>query len=167
MHSGLISIESQIAAMAKRWPGFEVIERSDRFAAWQGRLQPVQRYFTVRIAYRVPLAIEAFTLLRIQPRVQVLDPVLERHADYEEGPIPHVYVNRDEPRLPYLCLFDAYNQEWTPEDLIAETTLPWSARYLFFYEGWLATRKWRGGGRHPTREERDGTRSTEKAIASV
>lgn len=167
MHPGLISIEAQIAAMTERWPDFEVVERSDRFAAWQGRIQPVQQYYTVRIAYRVPLAIEAFTLLSIQPRAQVLDPVLERHPDYEDGPIPHVYVNRDEPRLPYLCLFDPYAREWTPGDLLAETTLPWTARYLFFYEGWLATRKWRGGGRHPTREERDGHRTPEKAIASV
>jgi hypothetical protein len=166
MHPGLISIESQIAAMAERWPGFRVIERDDRYAVWQGRLQPLQRYYTVRIGYRVPLAIEAFSLLQVQPRVQVLDPVLERHSDYEEGPIPHVYVNRDEPILPYLCLFDAYNCEWTPSDLLAATTVPWSSRYLFFYEGWLATKTWRGGGRHPTREERDGI-ATEKAIAAV
>lgn len=166
MHPGLITIENQIAAMAERWPSFKVIERADRYAVWQGRLRPLQRYYTVRIGYRVPLAIEAFSLLQVQPRVQILDPVLERHSDYEEGPIPHVYVNRDEPRLPYLCLFDAYNREWTPSDLLAETTVPWSSRYLFFYEGWLATKTWRGGGRHPTREERHGI-ATEKAIAAV
>lgn len=167
MPSGLISIEDQIAAMAERWPDFRVIERSDRFAVWQGRLQASRRYYTVRIAYRVPLAIEAFTLLAVQPRVQVLDPVLERHPDYDDGPIPHVYINRDEPTRPHLCLFDPYAREWTPGDLLAETTVPWCARYLFFYEGWLVTRKWYGGGRHPTREERNGNRSTDKAIASV
>lgn len=166
MHPGLISIENQIAAMAERWPGFKVIERADRYAVWQGRLQPLQRFYTVRIGYRVPLAIEAFSLLQVQPRVQILDPVLEQHSDYEEGPVPHVYVNRDEPRLPYLCLFDAYNREWTPSDLLAETTVPWSSRYLFFYEGWLATKSWRGGGRHPTREERDGI-PNKKAIPAV
>ena len=93
MHPGLISIENQIAAMAERWPGFKVIERADRYAVWQGRLQPLQRFYTVRIGYRVPLAIEAFSLLQVQPRVQILDPVLEQHSDYEEGPVPHVYVN--------------------------------------------------------------------------
>ena len=66
----------------------------------------------------------------------------------------------------YLCLFDAYNREWTPSDLLAETTVPWSSRYLFFYEGWLATKSWRGGGRHPTREEQDGI-ANKKAIAAV
>jgi len=45
--------------------------------------------------------------------------------------------------LPYLCLFDPFNGEWTPSDLLAETTVPWTARYLYFYEGWLLT----GNGR--------------------
>src|SRR6266571_8929663 len=40
--------------------------------------------------YRVPLVIENISLLNAQPRVRVIRPALERHADYEEGPIPHV-----------------------------------------------------------------------------
>lgn len=167
MHPGLTSIEAQIVAMTDRWPGFKVVERSDRFAAWEGWIEPVKRRYKIRISYRVPYAIEAFSLLQIQPRVQVLDPLLERHSDYEQGPIPHVYFNRDQPDLPHLCLFDPYRAEWTPTDLLADTTLPWTARYLFFYEGWLATKKWRGGGRHATAEERNGTDQRSKAIAAV
>jgi len=49
---------------------------------------------------------------------------------------------------------------------LAETTVPWAARYLYFYEGWLLTGKWSGGGRHPTQEELDGTQRP-KAIAAV
>jgi hypothetical protein len=101
-----------------------------------------------------------------EARIQVLSPLLERHPSYEEGPIPHVYVNRADQSLPYLCLFDPFNGEWTPSDLLAETTVPWAARYLYFYEGWLLTGKWSGGGRHPTQEELDGTQRP-KAIAAV
>lgn len=166
MHPGLITIDDQIAAMAVRWPDLMVVERSARRAVWEGSLRPQKTWYRVRIAYEVPLAPEYFRVIAVQPRVQVIHPVLERHLDYEEGPTPHVYINRQEPRLPYLCLFDPYNQEWTPADLLADTTVCWTARYLYFYEGWLVTKKWKGGGRHPTREESQGD-GRGKAIATV
>jgi hypothetical protein len=54
-------------------------------------------------------------------------------------------------------LFSLEGREWGLDDLIAETTILWAARWLFFYEGWLATKKWKGGGRHPGRHS-DGKR---------
>jgi hypothetical protein len=166
MAPGLIGIGRQIDAMRERWPSFDLIDSGDRRAVWEGNLAPVSRRYRVRIEYEVPRAIENFSIINVQPRVQVLSPVLERHPEYHEGPIPHVYVNRKEPSLPYLCLFDPFNAEWTPADLLAETTVPWTSRYLYFYEGWLLTGTWSGGGRHPTQEEMDGNRQ-QKAIAQI
>ena len=37
-----------------------------------------------------------------------------------------------------------------PRMLIANTTLPWTAEWLFFYELWLVTGEWDGGGHWPT-----------------
>ncbi len=166
MAPGLIPIENQIAAMDKRWPAFTLVQSVGRGAVWEGMLDPVRRHYRVRVSYEVPLAIENFSIINVQPRVQILSPRLESHPDYDEGPIPHVYVNRKERSLPYLCLFDPYNGEWTPSDLLAETTVPWASRYLYFYEGWLLTGKWSGGGRHPTQEEQDGNQRP-KAIAAI
>lgn len=167
MHPGLATIDRQIEAMTAEWPHFDVVCRDARTAVWEGMLRPAARAYRVRVGYTVPLAIERFEVIKIQPRVQVLSPTLEAHEDYEEGPIPHVYLNRTEPDLPFLCLFDPYAPEWTPADLIAATTLRWTARYLFFYEGWLATKRWHGGGRHPTPEERCGRVDAGKAIETV
>lgn len=47
---------------------------------------------------------------------------------------------------PFLCLFDPNAREWSIEDLIAHTTVFWAAEWLYFYEGWLITKRWRGGG---------------------
>jgi len=143
------TIAEQVRAMAMQWPGFELVGREDDGTAeWHGVLAPDKREHLVRIRYRVPLVLENITLLDAQPRVQVLKPVLERHPDYEEGPIPHVYVSKVTPALPYLCLFSPSGREWGTEDLIADTTVFWAAEWLYFYEGWLVTKKWRGGGRH-------------------
>jgi hypothetical protein len=49
---------------------------------------------------------------------------------------------------PVLCLFDPSACEWTPCDLLAETTVPWTIDWLACYEGWRATGEWTGGGRH-------------------
>ena len=80
-------------------------------------------------------------------------PTLERHPDYDEGPIPHIYANDEEPAYPYLCLFDPFKPEWTPDDLISATTIPWAERWLLNYEFWLATRIWEGGGRHVSTDD--------------
>jgi len=142
------SIEQQIRAMALQWPGFRIVEQFDRGASWEGVLAPDKREYLIRVQYRVPLAIENVSLLNAQPRVRVIHPTLERHPDYEEGPIPHVYKSTADPSILYLCLFSPSDQEWSCDDLIAHTTIFWAAEWLYFYEGWLVTKKWRGGGRH-------------------
>jgi hypothetical protein len=32
---------------------------------------------------------------------------------------------------------------------IAHTIIPWSVLWFYFFEGWLATGEWEGGGEHP------------------
>lgn len=147
------SIDEQIAAMAEDWPELELRHREDRGALWEGDLHADKRAHRVRILYRAPLAIEAFDLRDVQPFVQVVEPLLEQHADYEEGPIPHVYWTKKYPDMPYLCLFSPSGREWTPGDLLSRTTVYWTCEWLYFYEGWLVTRRWLGGGRHPAPDQ--------------
>lgn len=142
------SIEEHIRAMTLVWPGFTVSKQDGYSATWEGVLAPDKREHLVRIAYRVPFAIENITVHDAQPRVQVIAPRLERHSDYEEGPIPHIYANKTDSSLPYLCLFDPTAREWDVGDLIADTTIFWAWEWLYFYDGWLVTKRWHGGGRH-------------------
>jgi hypothetical protein len=154
------SIEQQIEAMAFQWPGFKLIENIDRSATWEGVLAPDKREHLVRVRYRVPIILENISLKDAQPRVQIIEPKLERHPDYEQGPLPHVYRSDLDRSLPYLCLFSPSLREWGVTDLIAETTIFWTNEWLYFYEGWLVTKKWRGGGRHPDLAD-DGTKQLE------
>ena len=142
------TIDQQISAMRAVYPNLQVVSRSPRTCVWRGRLMPYKKAFTIEVYYKTPLFPEAFTIGGIQPLVQVLDPVLERHPSYEEGPLPHVYENPDNYRLPFLCLFDPYVPEWGIDDCISDTTIPWTERWLINYEFWIATGKWTGGGRH-------------------
>ena len=142
------SIDEQIDAMERRYPNLHADIDGERSCVWQGRHRQYHKQYTLKIGYCVPLIVENATVMSIQPRVQVLQPMLERHRDYDEGPIPHVYGNPDDSFLPFLCLFDPHSSEWSTSDLVAHTTVPWAERWLLNYEFWLATGKWEGGGRH-------------------
>lgn len=37
--------------------------------------------------------------------------------------------------------------------LIANTIVPWAVEWLFFYEVWLVTGEWGGGGEWPPRSD--------------
>lgn len=139
--------------MAELYPRITPTGSTDREATWAGPLCPYKQPYTIRIRFREPYAPEALSLIEVQPLVQVLSPVLEPQRDADDGPLPHVYPNSRCPWLPYLCLFDPHAREWTLSDFIAETTIPWTERWLINYEFWQATGQWKGAGRHPAPSE--------------
>jgi hypothetical protein len=87
------------------------------------------------------------------PTVMVRSPNLTWLA--QGKPLPHVY-SEDPVRL---CLFLPWTQEWNAQRALIETVIPWSFLWLYYFEGWLRSGEWTGGGLHPnpragcTREE--------------
>jgi hypothetical protein len=144
------TIDRQIEAMLAAWPSFKVVARADRTATWVGALRPGLMTYEVEITYRVPLIVELIDPLRQQPSVRVLSPRLKQRRGNPHGDLPHVYW--DDPERPTLCLFDHENRQWSPLDLLADTTVPWTIDWLTCYEGWRATGEWTGGGRHPAKQ---------------
>lgn len=100
---------------------------------WIGSITPTEdsRTYTVKVEYRSSS----------NPLVSVIDPPLQKRSD--DRPIPHIYAGD------YLCLYKPKYLEWTSQDYIAETIVPWTSLWLYFYEVWLATGEWLGGGEHP------------------
>jgi hypothetical protein len=61
--------------------------------------------------------------------------------------IPHKYdIDKRRSRV-RICLYlpDDYSASW----FFANTIIPWTIEWLYFYEMWLATGEWLGGGLHP------------------
>jgi hypothetical protein len=50
-------------------------------------------------------------------------------------------------RFGLVCL--QTSDEFNSTCLSAVTIIPWTIEWLFFYETWLATGEWHGGGKHP------------------
>jgi hypothetical protein len=66
------------------------------------------------------------------PQTKVLDPLLEKNT-------PHVFRDKGT-----LCLFHKNDFQWNEKKKIAETILPWTSAWLYFYEVWLETGIWFG-----------------------
>lgn len=58
--------------------------------------------------------------------------------------IPHVYSEQPV----RLCLYLPRAYEWQSSILLNRTIIPWAILWLWYYEDWLATGEWRGGGVH-------------------
>jgi hypothetical protein len=96
------------------------------------RPSPLSRAYRLRIRQRK----------NTYPDVFVLSPNLR---DLTEGRrLPHVYSQRPVE----LCLHFPKYDEWTFDKSIAETIVPWAYLWLFYFEHWLATDEWQGGGKH-------------------
>jgi hypothetical protein len=39
--------------------------------------------------------------------------------------------------------------EWTSAMRLDQTVVPWSILWLFYFEEWLVSNDWKGGGVHP------------------
>ena len=144
-----LSIDRQIEAMAKVWPAFRVVGRNGGLAAWRGPLRPLLQTYFVEIHYRAPLVVERLDVCVLQPRVYVLAPALRPRMGDAEGMLPHVYYDADGDV--FLCMLDPDAGDWSPSDLLAETTVPWIIEWLAAYEGWRATGAWTASGRHVER----------------
>lgn len=102
---------------------------------WYCDLQPtpLSRVYSVRIEHRHGRT----------PRVFVDHPTLTELA--QGKPLPHIYR---EPEV-HLCLFMPGSNEWHGGLLISRTIVQWTILWLYFFEDWLATGEWLGGGEHP------------------
>jgi hypothetical protein len=122
-----LSGEQQGAALRHVFRSFRQLARGNPYI-WEGQLMPVDGIeYRIRITYYPNL---------VRPRVSVVEPVLVPRELNEK--IPHTF------RSGGICLH--LNEEWDPSMFIHQTIVPWTSLWLYYYEVWLSTGKWRGGG---------------------
>ena len=126
----------QVGALKGAYPDAQV-SFSRQTIVWVGELQPtpLSRVYRVRVEYQPQHG---------RPKVTVLDPPLEL-ADGKTS-LPHVFHGGD------LCLH--LFGEWNEGRLLTDI-IPWASEWLYFYELWLATGEWFGGGEHPPRKRKE------------
>jgi hypothetical protein len=94
---------------------------------------PLSRRYSVRIDYR-----QGATPLVFVDRPDLVELSGGRR-------LPHVYAQKP----PRLCLYFPSSGEWAAEMRIDQTIVPWTILWLFYFEEWLDSNEWKGGGVHP------------------
>lgn len=128
-----INLAMQAARLRAIFPSSTLASRNQSLI-WRGTIVPsaASRSYEIKIEY----------VRDGHPDVYVTNPKLGRFPG--EDRLPHVY-DTDQQRL---CLYYKRAREWDAGMLIANTIVPWTSEWLFFYEIWLGTGEWCGGGIH-------------------
>jgi hypothetical protein len=95
-----------------------------------------------------------------KPELLVVEPDLQQLAAGKS--IPHFYSHKG--RGTKLCLWWPRGREWVPQMSLRDTYVPWAVEWLLYFEDWLLTGEWAGGGQHP-RPKRWGRLSAEEALS--
>ena len=98
---------------------------------WNQKIKPsvLSRVYEVRIKY----------ILKKYPNVFVIEPDLLELAKGRQ--LPHVYTDPLQ-----LCLFTPELNQWEPTMHLSTTIVPWTYAWLYYFEEWLESNEWKGGG---------------------
>jgi hypothetical protein len=130
----------QLTALKKHFPsgsGQIGASRKGRRLKWRQSVRP----HALGALYTIELRL--FEGRHWSPEVLLIEPDPRDLADGRR--LPHVY--REVDGHVRLCLFCAC--DWSPDKFVANTLIPWAGDWLFFFENWLVTDTWLGGGTHP------------------
>jgi hypothetical protein len=110
----------QDAMIRNRFPQFQYSRTQQ---AWTGTMKPSDQSpeYRVKITYCQAASV----------KVHVISPAIKSDA-------PHRYHDDS------LCLYHPHDKSWNSRKHIAETIIPWTAEWLFYYERWLVTKHWDG-----------------------
>lgn len=128
------SVDKQFALLKIRNPSGKGAVRHGKLT-WHWKVQPtpISRAYDGRIEYSMHSA----------PKVFIESPNLLEIANGRR--IPHLYNHE---RI-QICLYLPNAGEWSSHKFIADTIVPWTALWLLFFEEWLISDEWKGGGVHP------------------
>lgn len=146
-----LTIQDQDRRLRAVFPEFDLVLDGGWVGIWEGPLTPIMRRYRVRVTYFRRRFFDTWTLENSYASVQVVDPAIGLNPRGTGKWPPHIYYNESDPQYPRLCLYDPKERSWSPREYIADTIIPWAIDWLFFFERWMDTGEWEGGGRHPER----------------
>lgn len=132
-----ITLPEQMFALRHAFAGAECYISGHKKLIWKGTLRPseLSNSYSVILEYS----------LGHKPRVIVSGEGIKKLDDPD---FPHIFHRDREKNEIEICL--CYGDEFASDMLIADTYIPWAIEWLYYYEIWLVTGEWCGGGIHPT-----------------
>lgn len=131
--SKMKNLGAQLSYMKSRYPQFASKFVSSNAIKIEGSLQPSPR----SCLYKFVLKYNSSGV----PKIRIVSPELVKNSSGDD--IPHLYSSGD------LCLYRPKYKEFNVSDYLADTIIPWTSLWLYYYELWHTTGDWLGGGEHP------------------
>lgn len=127
-----ITLVKQEIALRQHFPDATIKRVADASLTWEYTLRPtaISDEYRVRLVYTSVRGVEVF----------VLSPKLRLAAGKTK--LPHVYSTERQK----LCLYYPDGKEWNKGKYLCQTVVPWISEWLYFYELWVASGDWYGGG---------------------
>lgn len=144
-----LSVREQDRRIKAEFGSFRLCLDADWIGIWEGVLCPIAQPYRVCIVYFTRRQFPTWQLANPYVTVTVLDPPVGPDPRGTGERVPHNYGLGCDPAFPHLCLYDPVADEYAPDMPIADFIIPWAIEWLFFYEEWVRTGEWKGGGRHP------------------
>lgn len=131
-----ISLAEQLFALKKAYKESTCFIQGHNTLIWRGQACPSPLSSTYSLEIRYTLGSK---------------PIVTVHGDtiknIEAPNFPHVFHRDVNSNTVTLCL--CYGDEFNSSMLISDTYIPWAIEWLYYYEIWLVTEEWCGGGIHP------------------
>lgn len=127
-----VSASKQFKKLKQSFPDLNLIKRKGNYFEVILKLRPT----TASKLYDVKISFDKYDGVS----VYVVNEKLEVAGNRKK--LPHVYSHQEQK----LCLYSWKKRQWTKEKLISSTIIPWVSEWLEFYELWLISGQWLGGG---------------------
>jgi hypothetical protein len=144
-----LPVEEQDRRLRAECPQFRLVAHAGWIGVWEGTVRPVCQTYRIRIVYFSRRYFPGWDLDNPYLSVFVVDPPIGPDPRGTGEKPQHVYSYRRPPAFPALCVFDPKDDNWQPSEYIVDRIIPWTIKWLFFHEEWVASGVWKGGGRHP------------------
>lgn len=130
-----ITLPVQAILLKKKYPESNIIVKQNTLV-WLGKIRPTP----FSREYHIEILCEKGN----KPIVYLCEKNIE---GIEKEDFPHFYPQKGKKQYKnkvHLCL--NLPVEFDYSFVIADTLIPWAQEWLFFYEIWLITGEWKGGG---------------------
>lgn len=129
------------STLKRHYPNGTFVKEGYQHIIWECDITPtpLSQTYRIRIDYKA----------NTKPDVYVVSPKPLRRFD-GLSKLEHVYDTEKQ----RICLYYPIVDKWNFSKPLVKTIIPWAAEWLLYYEIWVVTGEWKGGGIHPTNDEK-------------
>ena len=126
-----INIAIQAGKLKSYFPD-SIVTISPGRLVWKCTIKPtpLSKEYDIKLVYKIGA----------NPNVYIINTKLRMAIG--ETSLPHVYDTKKQ----WLCLYYRKANEWNSSMLLSDTIIPWVSEWLYFYEIWVGSGIWYGGG---------------------